>query len=117
MKNTTKDAIVEVEKTIDALKRCLELGRGVVSGTPYIVQVGGVSINPEIVLGKTTGKHTFGLPCKVKRFTEEDAKSIAKTVVNGRGERGVAVGWVDATEKLLKSLEDLVEYSKRTINP
>jgi hypothetical protein len=60
---------------------------------------------------------TFGLPCKVKRFTEEDAKSIAKTVVNGRGERGVAVGWVDATEKLLKSLEDLVEYSKRTINP
>jgi len=113
MNASAKKALENVKETIEILKRGLELGTGVISGTPYIVQVGGLSIDPEVVDSKTTGNFKFGLPCRVRRFTERDARTVAETVVNGRGDKGVAVSWIDATEELLESLESLVKTVKK----
>ena len=64
-----------------------------ITSHPFVIQCGGLYISPEIKDKKTTGKLAWEVnPLRATRFTAMDARNIARTIVNGAGEIGEAVG-------------------------
>ena len=112
MKENTRLILENMNATIDVLKKGLEMGKDTLTSTPYIVTVGGLSVDPVIEDRKTTGKFKFALPCSSQRFTKRDADIIAQVTVNGNGVRGLAVPWMKATKELLEQLIKNVEMVK-----
>ena len=112
MKKSIREALENLEVTIVDLEKGLEMGKDVLTSTPYIVTIGGLSVDPVIEDRKTTGKFKFALPCNSRRFTKRDAEIIAQVTVNGNGVCGLARPWVEVTENLLASLKRTMKMIK-----
>ena len=91
------------QQHINDIKRVLDLP--VLTSPSYVVQISGITIDPEIVNQKTTSNFVFSFPHLARRFSLENAMIIAASVHNGAGEKGEAVHWSVASKELLKSLE------------
>lgn len=114
-KEEVKQGLIEMySSSIEEMKSALyPLGGIALTNTPYIVMVGGIAVDPQVVDGKVEkGQIAVGLPHKVRRFSKKNAEIIAANVTNGNDECGVAVSWVEATKQVISEYENQLSIIK-----
>lgn len=103
MKNTFNGQIDEMEKILRSAKCQL-------SECNYIIMVGKVAVDIEVVDRKTTGKTEVDSEWSVRRYNKKTAEKLAKGVRNGNDEVGYAILWKEAVENKIKAIKDIMEY-------